>query len=222
MLPGFDLRARSDQGEAERQLHLLRGQVWPRRKALGTSKVLWVAVVLGIFITALCPFVPVGSAPINEVAGIGLTYASISAGVCITALTFALALPGEERIANWAKVDGADAEGVSALGDLVFSLFWAALMQIVVVLYCVGAVICGYSYPLWSAGVHWTHIAGLGFGLAIFFYAVLELAVVLQTLVQVAVIFVFEERSKAATVPNTNLPTATEGGSSGPDASEGQ
>lgn len=161
------------------------------------SKVLWMALGLGVIVTVLIAWLPVAKAPINDVAGIGLTYASISAGVCITALTFALALPGEERMTRWAKAEGAEAEGASALGDLVFSLFWAALSQIGLVLYSVGAILAGYSFALWPGDGSWIHIAGLYFGLATFFYAVLELTVVLQTLVQIAVIFVFEEKSES-------------------------
>lgn len=181
--------------DAKAELQILSGQIWPRRGLLLKSRVVWVSLFLALITLTGCLFFPVARARIDEIAGIGLSYASISAGVCITALTFSLALPGEERLRRWAQMKGTRGDNSSALGDLVFALFWAALSQVLLILYCVGALVVGYHLPLLPPDFLLSHLIALGAGFWIFFYALLELIVVLQTLVQIAVVFVFEERN---------------------------
>lgn len=174
-------------------LHLLRGQVWPRRREILRSWVLWlssgVAILLGLSIHDL----PGADLTISSVATFGITYAGISAGACFTAIVLSLGLPGAERLRSWARKNGVT-EGKSALSDLVFVLTWAALAQIVLIVACSLALAFGGDIQLSPSGVSIGHIAALIVGLFVFFYAVFELVIVLQTLVQISVVIIAEER----------------------------
>lgn len=83
---------------------------------------------------------------------------------------------------------------MNALSDLVFALVWAALAQLMLIVVCVVAMLFGGAGPLAPSGLSWTHWIGLVAGLLVFYYALFELFVVVNTLSQVGAVIAEEER----------------------------
>lgn len=179
-----------------RDLRIFRGQVWPRRKLIIQSPVLIAAVPTGVVLAVVVPWLPSSALKISEATSVGFTYASISTGVCITALILALGLPGEERLAKWSKKESRT-PNKSQLSELIFVFLWAALWQIGVLITCILALLFGGDLPLAPPGMIPTHWAGLAMSLIVFFYALFLLVTVLQTLLQMSVVIISEERRKA-------------------------
>ncbi|MGC3954340.1 MAG: hypothetical protein QM804_08850 [Propionicimonas sp.] len=180
----------------ERDLRLVRGQVAPRLGQLAKSWPPYLALACGLALAAALPWLPSANAPISEVVGFGFTFASISVGACFSSIVLALGLPGAERLRTWSRRNGITPDK-SALSDLVFVLVWAALSQVALIVVCVLALAVGGPYPLAPSGMTPTHFVGLVLGLMVFFYAVFELVIVVQTLSQVGVVIIAEERANA-------------------------
>lgn len=179
---------------AERDLRLVRGQIAPRLGQLVTSWPPYLALICGLALAVVLPGLPSANTPIAEVVGYGFTLASISVGACFSAIVLSLGLPGAERLRTWSRRTGTTPDK-SALSDLVFVLVWAALSQVALIVVCVLALAVGGPYPLAPAGQAPTHFAGLLVGISVFFYAVFELVIVVQTLSQVGVVIIAEERA---------------------------
>ena len=151
------------------------------------------ALLLGGAVTAVAPGLPVGVMPISTILSNGFTFASIAMGACISAIVLSLGLPGAERLRRWAREPGT-LPGKSALSDLVFVIVWAALAQLLLIMVCVAALLFGGDLPLAPSPMIPSHAFGLWVGLAAFFYAVLELFVVVTTLLQMGVMIIAEEQ----------------------------
>lgn len=191
---------RPEQGPARRSssspVRFWRGQVWPRRREIVREWPPYVAALaFAITSSLLAPVLPAGSLTIVEVATTGLTFASIAVGACATAVVLALGLPGGDRLRRWAKHD--TKADMNALSDLVFALVWAALAQLMLIVVCVVAMLFGGEGPLAPSGLSWTHWIGLAVGLLVFYYALFELFVVVNTLSQVGAVIAEEERRAA-------------------------
>ena len=179
---------------AERDLRLIRGQVAPRLGQLAKSWPPYLAFICGLALAALLPSLPSANTPISDVVGFGFTFASISVGACFSSIVLSLGLPGAERLRAWSRRPGSTRDK-SALSDLVFVLVWAALSQVALIMVCVLALAVGGPYPLAPEGWAMSHSAGLIAGLSVFFYAVFELVIVIQTLSQMGVVIIAEERA---------------------------
>lgn len=179
---------------AKRDLQLVRGQIWPRRHQIAVSPVLLFALLAGVFTSLIAGSMPAGTLKISDVVTNGFTFASISMGVCVTSLVLSLGLPGTKRLQRWARIPGLLPE-MSALSDLIFSLAWAALAQLGLIGVCVLASLFGGTLPLAPPQISPVHWLGLATGLFVFFYALFELAIVVQTLVQIGVLIIAEENS---------------------------
>lgn len=186
-----------DDEERERALHdlrIVRHQLLPRWKQVVLSWSTAFAVILSIATTVAAAMLPVRGMPIASVAGIGLTYASISMAGCVSGLVLALALPGSSRLRKWARMAGTT-PNKSMLSDLIFSFFWAACCQLSVLFVSLlataigGPLLVGAPSPLPIL-----HVVALIASLFVFYYALAQLYVVLQTLVQVGVLVILEER----------------------------
>lgn len=184
-------------GDVERDrahLHVLRGQAVPRWRIVAYSWQPYAALALGVVAAVGVQFLPSRDVAINEFAGHGLTVSSISVSACLTGLVLSIALPGSERIANWAKMPG-PTDGFSVLSDLVFTFFWAGCSQILAVLVSISALFFGADLSIGSPHpLRWTHWVALGSSFTIFAYALLQLLVVFQTLVQVGALIIAEEQ----------------------------
>lgn len=182
-----------DVNYAFHDLKVGRQQIMPRLRQILVSWSSLVAIVAAVITTIGTSLLPARGLPITTVAGIGFTYASISMAACISGLVLSLALPGESRMRKWANMGGA-VDGKSLLSDLLFSFFWAACCQLAVLLVCVLATIFGGPLLIGSPSpLPLSHVLALGAALFVFFYAVAQLYVVLQTLVQVGVLVILEE-----------------------------
>jgi hypothetical protein len=176
-------------------LKLWRGQIVPRLPALFLDKIVLISVVIGATFATLACYLPVGEMAISAVVANGIMFASIAMGSCISAIVLSLGLPGTERLHRWSNMKGNTADK-SALSELIFSLTWAALAQIGLILVCGLATLFGGDLSLAPDPMPLSHWAGLGLGLTVFIYALLELVVVVQTLVQIGVMIIVEERTK--------------------------
>jgi hypothetical protein len=174
-------------------LRLVRGQIFPRRSTLVKAWAFWLAILAGVAFATSADRLPIASIKISEAVTDGFAYASITLGACFSAIVLSLGLPGTERLRRWSVLDGA-VKGKSALSDLIFVLVWAALAQILLILTCVFALIFGGDISLAPKGMWPSHRIGLFLGSSFFFYAVFELVTVVQTLSQMGVIIIFEER----------------------------
>ena len=181
--------------DATRDLHLFRGQVAPRWREILLSWVTFGAIGAGVASALVAPLLPVADLKISAIVSAGFTFASISMGACISGLVLSLALPGAERLRNWARLKGTT-PGKSALSDLIFTLAWAGLAQVALVITCVLATLLGGDLQVSPSNAWLSHRIGLAAGLLVFFYAVFELVVVIQTIMQIGVIVIIEERSK--------------------------
>ena len=180
-------------------LHLVRGQILPRLPGLLRSSTFWLSVASAILLTLVAQHTPFGTLSIREVIDGTLTYASISLGACVSATVLALGLPGTERIRRWSTVSGST-PGMSLLSDLVFVLTWAALAQIALILTCVVSLVLGGELPIAPRDWKETHAIGLLAGSIAFFYALFQLLVVVQTLLQIGVVVIAEENADQTTV----------------------
>lgn len=187
---------------ASKDLKLLRGQVMPRGRQLIVSWVPLAALLAGAGLAIALPELPSASMQISTVAGYGFTFASIAMGACMSALVLSIGLPGARRLRQWSLLSGAT-PGKSALSDLIFVLVWAAIAQIGLTLVCVCALAFGADLPVAPKGMLPSHAVSLGIGFAVFFYSVFELVVVIQTLSQIGVLIIFEERSQPAATDDT-------------------
>lgn len=182
---------------AKRDLRLVRGQILPRLPKLLASWVPVSAALFGGALTFLLPQLPAASLPISSAVANGVTFASISMGACVSSLVLSLGLPGTRRLRRWALMKG-DTKDKSALSDLIFVLVWAALAQIALLFVCIAAFVFGSDQPLAPQGMLPSHRLGLFIGLTAFFYALFELLVVVQTLSQMGVLIIEEEKNEPA------------------------
>lgn len=182
-----------DARNPQRDLRLFHGQVLPRLRELLSHWAIYVAIAAGVLAAIMAPGLPAGALKIADVTTVGFTFASIAMGACVSALVLSLGLPGTERLRRWAKMGGTT-PGKSALSDLVFVVVWAALCQLGLILVCVLATLFGGNLPLAPAGLSVTHSVALAAGLTVFFYALLELIVVVSTLSQMGVMIIAEEQ----------------------------
>lgn len=173
-------------------VHLVRGQIVPRLPGLLRSAAFWSAIAASALLTSIAQHTPFSALPIKDVIDGTLTYASISLGACVSATVLALGLPGTERIRRWSRASGST-PGMSLLSDLVFVLTWAALTQIALIIACVASLVLGGELPI--APDQWkpTHAIGLFAGSLTFFYALFQLIIVVQTLLQIGVVVIAEE-----------------------------
>lgn len=152
------------------------------------------ALVVAVIATIGVIVLPVRSVPIADIAGVALTYASISLAACLSGLVLSLALPGEQRLRRWARMKSARS-GKSLLSDLVFTFFWASCCQLGVLLICFAAIMFGGPLLIGQPQpLPLSHVVGLSLSLFAGFYSVAQLFVVLQTLVQVGVLVILEEQ----------------------------
>jgi hypothetical protein len=189
-----DGEAQSEYDRAKIDLNMLRGQIAPRLRHLVLNKIVLYAILSGVICAVLASYLPVGEMTISSVVANGFTFASIAMGSCISAIVLSLGLPGAERLRKWSNMNG-PIKGKSVLSDLVFALTWAALAQVALILVCVLATLFGGNLPLAPESMTVTHWLGLAISLIVFLYAVLELVVVVQTLVQIGVMIIVEERT---------------------------
>lgn len=152
------------------------------------------------------PTLPGASMRIADIAGYGLTFASISIGACFSAIVLSIGLPGTNRLHQWSRRKGIT-PGKSSLSDLIFVLVWAALWQVVLVVTCVTAVALGGELGLAAPDGAYPHFVGLVVGFFVFFYCVFELFIVIQTLSQVGVMIITEERIVARESEQTADPS---------------
>ncbi|HEY8588732.1 MAG TPA: hypothetical protein VIL55_04165 [Naasia sp.] len=178
--------------KANADLAIVRHQVLPRlRKLMISWSGLFALAATGALLL-MVPLLPAARLEIREVANLGFNFASIAMGACLSALVLSLGLPGASRLRTWATLDAPN--GKSRLSNLVFSFFWAGSCQLLVILTCILATLFGGDQSLAELPMPLTHWAGLGLGFFVFFYALSQLYIVLQTLVQTGVVIIFEER----------------------------
>lgn len=187
---------------ARADLRFLRGQVLPRRRQLLRSWAPYAALVSALGITFALPVLPAATMRIMDAAGYGLTFASISMGACFSAIVLSIGLPGTSRLRLWSLRNGVT-PGKSALSELIFVLVWAALWQVLLIVTCVVSVAFGGGYPLGAPAAAYSHVFGLVVGFFVFFYCVFELLIVIQTLTQVGVMIIAEERIAARVKKDT-------------------
>lgn len=183
------------QTEADAQplaLHMWRGQIRPRAWSIILSWPTGVAAIVTALVVTALPGLPSASAQIDAAATIGLNVAAISMGACISALVLSLALPGEKRLREWARLDNSN--GRSQLEQLLFTYFFAASCQVVTIFACVASMLFGSGLQLVASEMTPSHYLGLMGGFFVFFFGTAQLWVVLQTLMQTGVLIIVGER----------------------------
>lgn len=184
-----------DQRADELDLRLVRGQILPRwRQVVRTWETL-IAAVPAILLASFSQFLPSAELPIDSIAYLGFTFAAISTGAGFSAIILSLCLPGADRLHRWSNQPGT-LENKSALSDLVFVLVWSTLIQVSLVACCALATAFGGDLSFAPPGMSNVHRISIGAGMFVFFYAIVELVIVVQTLCQVGVVIIAEERDK--------------------------
>lgn len=176
-------------------MSLWRGQIIPRSQLVVCSAKFWIALagsVIGCFLIAYLEL-PVSGLEVSKVASIGLSFASIALGGCFSTCVLALALPDNERIRRWATTNG-EVKGSSVFSDLVFVLIWACIAQLWLIVCCVVAITIGGNYSVLPPNAPWWQHISIFLGLNAFMYAALELYVVVETLMSLAVVVMWEEK----------------------------
>lgn len=169
-------------------------QIWIRRRALVATWQPYVAAAAAVGVALGAPVLPASGLSISSVASTGFAYTSITVAACVSAIVLSLGLPGADRLRKWAR-QGQTADK-SALSELVFVLVWACAWQLFVVVVCVLALLFGGDGPLAPPGFSITHRIFLAVGMWVFFYSLLELFVIVQTLWQIGAVVVSEERGE--------------------------
>lgn len=154
-----------------------------------------IPVLLGMTLPWVVGRFAVIATPIAEVVGVGMTYAALGFGACVTGAVLAISLPGPERVRAWAQKQ--DKRGFSTYGDLVFSLTWSAFAQLGVAFVCITSVLAGGQDSLLPQNPLWSHRVLLGLALAVILYAITQLMVLVQTISQLGNLIDFQERLAA-------------------------
>lgn len=170
-------------------------QIWIRRRRLLLTWQPYVAAAIAVASALGAPALPSASLPISTVASIGFAYASITVAASVSAIVLSLGLPGAGRLRKWAR-HGHSANR-SALSELIFVLVWSGIWQLSVIVACALALLFGGDGPLAPPAMTVPHRIGLICGLWVFYYALLELFVVVETLWQIGAVIVDEERRAA-------------------------
>jgi hypothetical protein len=180
---------------AQRRSAYWRGQVLPRLRPMVKSLVFWIPVILGLVLPwAVEPFATI-QVQIADVAGFGMNYAAIGFGACVTGAVLAIGLPGPDRIRGWATIE--TSPGFSGYSDLVFALTWAGMAQLSVLFVCMTSLVVGGDAQLLPGNPRETHTVLLGIALAVFFYGVTQLLILVQTVSQLGNLIDFQERLKS-------------------------
>ncbi len=159
------------------------------------SKVLWLPVLAGVLTPwVVRPFATV-STSISEASDFGLNYAAFGFGACVTGAVLAISLPGRERIRQWAQTPTND--GFSAFSDLVFALTWSAMAQLAVLVVCGLSMVIGGDEQLLPMNPKDSHTLLLGASLAVFFYGLTQLVVLVQTVSQLDTLIDLQERTSS-------------------------
>jgi len=184
--------ARPSKSSVRVEYRLLK-QIWLRHRGLLCSWQPYVSLVLAGATSYIAWVSSAATVSISSIAMVGLTVAAITVGACVSAVVLSIGLPGGDRLRRWAR-QGDDANK-SALSELVFVLVWAALWQLFVVIVCILAILLGGNGPFAPSGMRWSHWLGLIVSFWVFYYALIELFVVIDTLWQIGAVVVSEERS---------------------------
>lgn len=181
----------------EELLHFYRGQVKPR---LWSDCFTWKSLIWSLLV-ATPLFLAVlasndHSLQVYEAASLGISFASISFGACLTVAVLAIGLPGAQRVRRWANTDTAFGTS-NAYTRLLFNLLWAALAQLALILVAVlNAALGGNALVSPAHLLSWHSVILFG-SLLWFGYALLELIHVLLAVSQIGVVIVREERHAA-------------------------
>lgn len=147
---------------------------------------------IAFLITMIVQHSPASKLSISSVAATGFSYASITISACISAIVLSLGLPGEDRLRKWA-LHGSEANK-SALAELLFVFTWACLCQLFVIIICVLSFVFGGDGQVLPPKASFTHNFLLFASLLIFFYALFELFVIIETMWQIGAVIIHEER----------------------------
>jgi hypothetical protein len=181
-----------EEAEARERNGYIRGQVKPRVSAIALTPRAWIPVVVGILLGVGLPFFVTVDVEISDLASVGINYAALSFGGCITGAVLAVSLPSERRVRSWASARYRNGY-LSRYGDLVFWLTWAAISQLAVLFVSIVAVVAGGDEHVIPADAYLSHRLLLGFSIAVFFYAVGQLLTLVGTLSQLGNVIDFVE-----------------------------
>lgn len=181
------------QNEHLRALLLGRGQILPRLKYILKHPAFIVSVVSAGAIAIFVDKLPLAGIKIYNLAETGLTFSSISLGVCFTTAALTLGLPGHQRLSRWSNTDG-ELPDSSVFTDLLFVVVWSALCQLALILTCTLAIIFGGELHVFPASSGRLQRVMIFSSSLVFFYSLAELFLVLLTFSQLGNIIAIEER----------------------------
>lgn len=184
-----------DRHDYELLNHLWRGQVRPRIPTVFRLKIVTICVLMGLGATFIVFFVPRGSVSVQGLSEAGMSIGAVTFSGCLTVLVLTVGLPSEERIKRWARSDVRNGES-NHFSELVFSVAWACLTQIILILVCLFSLVVGGDNDIAPHDPRITHIVILCLSCSWFFYSVWELITVLTTVIQVANVMAAEARSQ--------------------------
>lgn len=128
---------------------------------------------------------PAADLKISDAATAGLALSSMSFTACVAVFVLTLALPSEKRVKEWAKTE-TDGDSNVYL-DLIFSVTWATLAQLLLMITSVSAFVFGAGYHV-SPGLNnisffdALHLAILFVSCVVLIYAIRELHSVVMSL----------------------------------------
>ena len=177
---------------AQKRNRYWRGQVWPRRGEYFTRWRLGLPLVVGLGFSFLIPLVGVVDVPIKDLAGVGINYAALSFGACITGAVLAIGLPSESRVRRWASRRDPVTD-LSSYSDLVFALTWSAMAQLQLLAVSILSVVVGQDVDVVPPSPWITHRVLLGVAVFSFLYAVVQLLTLVSTISQLGNLIDFDE-----------------------------
>lgn len=177
---------------AQKRNRYWRGQVWPRRGEYFTRRRLGLPLMVGLGLGFLVPLVGTVDVPIKDLAGVGINYAALSFGACITGAVLAIGLPSESRVRRWAARRDPITD-LSSYSDLVFALTWSAMAQLQLLAVSILSVVVGQDVDVVPPSAWVTHRTLLGLAIFSFLYAVIQLLTLVSTISQLGNLIDFDE-----------------------------
>lgn len=165
-----------------------RGQVWPRRARLFAHRRVALALLAAVATAALAPMLPLRHVTVTDLATAGLGFAALAFGAAVSGSVLVLTAPAPE-LKDWAKT-GSPGSDHSDYSDLIFAFTWSAMAQIGVVIVCVLGLVFGGGRQVASAGAWPVDYVWLGLAATVFYYAVAQLIVVVETISQIAFVLI--------------------------------
>ena len=167
-----------------------RGQVLPRFWVLSSHPYFVFSLLLIISTRVFFSRIPHSKIKVSDISTAGLAFAAISFGACITGLVLILSLSSIKSISKLSRLSVRSKGKVkfSAYSDLIFVFIWAAVSQLISILFSLEGLVFSGDRKFLGVGTTGWQATWQSFDLGVSAYAFFNLYTVLATISQVGVI----------------------------------